>query len=99
MIDLSFLAESSAPNQWFQVPGAVLLLTAFGLIIFKYVSAESPIYTGLNCAGGSLLAYEAWRTEQLGFLLLEGTWALIATVGLLRWVVQSWGNRSPRAES
>ena len=73
-------------NQWLQVPGALLLLVAFALLVMNRVPAQSPIYTGLNCIGGSLLGYEAWRTEQFGFLLLEGTWALIALFGLSRWV-------------
>ena len=91
----------AVPNQWLQVPGALMLLAAFALLIFKRVSPYSPVYTGFNLLGGATLAYEAWRTDQLGFLLLEGTWAAIAAFGFGGWLLSILGrtHTSERRES
>ena len=72
------------PSQWVQIPGALLLLLAFALLMTQTLSSRSRIYMGLNLCGGGLLAFEAWRTYQYGFFLLEGTWAFIAAWALLR---------------
>ena len=81
------------PSQWLQIPGALLLLLAFALLMTQTLSSRSRIYMVLNLCGGGLLAFEAWRTYQYGFFLLEGTWALIAACALLRITL----NRSPES--
>jgi hypothetical protein len=38
----------------------------------------------LNVVGAGVLALDAWRERQWGFLLLEAVWALVAAFGLAR---------------
>ena len=71
-------------NQWIQIPGAVLILAAYVLLQGGWWSAGSRRFAVTNMVGAGLLAFEAGRTQQWGFLLLEGTWAVVSFVSFLR---------------
>jgi hypothetical protein len=34
--------------------------------------------------GSAVLAVDAWREEQVGFLILEGVWAIVSAWGLVQ---------------
>jgi hypothetical protein len=55
-------------------------------------SADCTLW--LNLAGSLVLAVDAFREEQLGFLLLEGVWALISAWGI---VAKATGREAPGA--
>ncbi len=64
--------------------GACLVLLAYALQRFNRISAESALYLTFNFIGGALLCWAAISTGQIGFILLEGAWALISLLGLWR---------------
>ncbi len=64
--------------------GAVLVLAAYAAQRFRRISAEGAPYLTLNFVGGALLCWAAVHSRQLGFIVLEGVWALISLIGLLR---------------
>jgi hypothetical protein len=66
-----------------QVVGALLILAAYALAQFGVLNQRSYWYIGLNLVGATALAILAWHEEQLGFLLLEGVWALVSAVALV----------------
>ncbi|MFQ5654171.1 MAG: hypothetical protein ACE5GW_05530 [Planctomycetota bacterium] len=74
----------SPPDVRLQVFGAVVILLAYLLLQMNVLAARSRVFLLLNLGGAAVLAWEAWRTDQAGFLLLEGTWALVSGVSLLR---------------
>ena len=45
---------------------------------------NSRLYLVLNLLGSAILAVLAWYEEQLGFLLLEGVWALVSAWSLVQ---------------
>ncbi len=73
-----------SPNQLLQICGALLILLAYVLLQTGVMKARSLSFGLLNLIGASLLAWEAWRTRQYGFLILEGTWAVVSGLALLR---------------
>jgi hypothetical protein len=91
-------AAVAPPNQALQLVGAALILGAFLLLQLRIAAPDRPNYLALNLAGAGLLAYEAARTGQIGFLVLEGVWALISAAALVRVLIKKRGSgrTSPR---
>ena len=73
-----------AIDQVVQVGGALLILAAFILAQMGRLEGDSITYLGLNLAGSTILAVDAWIGAEWGFLLLEGVWAIVSAVGLAR---------------
>lgn len=70
--------------QLFQIAGALLILAAFTLAQLRRLDPHSATYLALNLVGSAILAVLAAIDYQWGFLLLEGVWAAVSGVGLLR---------------
>ena len=64
--------------------GVALLLVAYFLNLFKILGQESKIYGLLNVAGAGLACYASLLIGFLPFVVLEGIWAVVALVGMLR---------------
>jgi hypothetical protein len=71
-------------DQAVQIIGAVLILTAFVLAQQRRMTTDSVIYLALNAVGAGLLAVVAVLDRDIGFTLLETTWAVVSTAGLVR---------------
>jgi hypothetical protein len=71
-------------DQLVSLVGAALILAAYVALQRGRLPRESRAYNALNLAGSLLLTYAAVRDWNLGFILLEGTWALLSLPGTLR---------------
>jgi hypothetical protein len=69
---------------WIGSLGVALLLLAFLLNLLGRVRRESRAYAGLNAVGGGLACAASWLIGYPPFVVLEGTWAAVALVALLR---------------
>ncbi|MBV6404413.1 MAG: hypothetical protein IT228_15475 [Flavobacteriales bacterium] len=67
-----------------QLTGAALLLVAYILSQTGRLRNDRPPYLLMNFAGALLLTVDAVRAMQWGFILLEGTWALVTVPALWR---------------
>lgn len=65
-----------------QIIGSLLILVPFGLAQLGRLGLRSRWYLALNFAGSATLACDAAVSSQWGFLLLEGTWAIVSLAGL-----------------
>lgn len=65
-----------------QIVGAVLILIAFIGLQVKRLEPTSYPYLIFNAVGSALLALLAAIGSQWGFLLLEGSWAVVSVAGL-----------------
>jgi hypothetical protein len=71
-------------DQVIQVFGSLLILAAFVAAQRGWLATDARLYLVLNFVGAAILAVLAAHERQLGFLLLEFCWALVAGYSLLR---------------
>lgn len=71
-------------NQLVSILGSLLILGAYFALQRGMLRAEQRRYSVINFIGAALLAYVAVMERQVGFILLEGTWALLSIPGMLR---------------
>lgn len=66
-----------------EIVGAIMILGAFALAQFRVLNVQSYPYLLLNVIGSGILAIIAALSQQWGFLLLEGGWALVSLWGCI----------------
>lgn len=64
--------------------GVSLILLAFFLNTFKYISDNGKLYFILNIIGGAFACYGSVLLNSLPFIILEGTWSIVALIGLIK---------------
>jgi hypothetical protein len=71
-------------DQVIQIIGAVMILVAYAAAQTGRWSTDAPIYLWLNLFGSAILAVLAAMSQNWGFLLLEGVWAIVTAHSLLK---------------
>lgn len=64
--------------QVIQIIGALIILAAFAGSQLGELPTDSRLYLLLNLVGSTVLAILAVVEGQLGFVLLEGVWAIVS---------------------
>jgi hypothetical protein len=67
-----------------QLAGSIAILVPFVLVQLKRIAPAGRLYLLANLVGSGVLAVDAAVEAQWGFLLLEGVWAVVSGVGLIR---------------
>ena len=70
--------------QLVSVLGSLLVLVAYVASQFGYLSAKGLAYAFANIVGSGILAVVATLEAQWGFLLLEGAWASVSLVAVVK---------------
>lgn len=65
------------------ISGALLILFAYVAHQLHKMSIDTITYQVLNLVGGSCLTVTACVTRQYGFILMEGSWAVVSAFGLI----------------
>ena len=74
--------------------GVALLLLAFFLNLLRRLRADGFVYLALNLFGAGLACYSSYLIDFMPFVVLEGTWAIVAAVALARMLLTA---REPAA--
>ncbi|MGH7470053.1 MAG: CBU_0592 family membrane protein [Longimicrobiales bacterium] len=64
--------------------GVILLLIAFLLNLLKLLNSDGWTYLALNFVGAAVAGYSSYMIRFMPFLVLEGTWAAVALMGMMR---------------
>ena len=70
--------------QVISILGALAILIAYAANQFGWTDASNLRYQLANLLGSGILTVVAVIEVQLGFILLEGTWALISLWGIVQ---------------
>ena len=76
--------DISIARQVASFAGALLILIAYAGQQMNWMDARKPAYNILNAIGSAVLAYIAFRPFQIGFVVLEASWAVISVYALFR---------------
>ena len=71
-------------SQVASVVGAVLILAAYVALQRGWMRREERRFNAINLVGSSLLTYSAVVDRNLGFIIVEGCWALLSLPGTIR---------------
>lgn len=63
--------------------GVSMILVGFSLNLFGLMERRSYKYVLLNLVGGALACTASILIEFFPFIILEGTWTVVAIVGLI----------------
>ena len=64
--------------------GVALLLIAFFLSLFKFISQENRGYIILNISGAALSCYASVLIHFMPFVMLEAIWCLVALAAFVK---------------
>lgn len=71
-------------HQIISVIGAVLILTAYAALQANRLDQKGRTFCLMNFFGSALLTWIAIVDQRVGFIVLEGAWALLSLVPLVR---------------
>jgi hypothetical protein len=66
--------------------GVAILLLAFVLNLLKIINTESLFYPLLNFIGAAIACFASWLIPYFPFVILEGVWAVVSLVSLVRFL-------------
>ena len=64
--------------------GVIILLIAFMLNLYKRLPVASKLYSLMNFIGAGICCYASWMVRFYPFIVLEGVWAFVALISLLK---------------
>ncbi len=64
--------------------GVLIILIAYFLNNFSIIKQNGNLYFFLNIIGASIACYTSYLINYIPFVILEGSWALISVIGLIK---------------
>ena len=70
--------------QVISILGALAILGAYAANLLGWLTPANLSYSVANLIGSGILTFIAIVDQQLGFILLEGVWALVSLWGMVQ---------------
>lgn len=64
--------------------GVGLILLAYGMNIFSWITKDGRLFFCMNILGAGLACYAAVLIKYVPFILLEGVWCMVSVAGLIQ---------------
>jgi len=64
--------------------GVGIILIAYFLNMFSLIPNNGRLFYLLNIIGASIACFASYLINYIPFVILEGTWALVSVVGLVK---------------
>jgi hypothetical protein len=71
-------------TQAMSLVGAFMVLGAYFALQRGWLAGEDRMFNLLNFVGAGMLTWVAIEDRRIGFILLEGAWALLSLPGVIR---------------
>lgn len=71
-------------NDWIGSIGVGLILLAYFMSSFSFLSGKSKLFFLLNTVGAGLACYASYLISYWPFIILEGTWMLVSLIALVK---------------
>ncbi len=68
--------------------GVGLILLAYFLNTFSFITKEGKLFFVINIVGAGLACYASVLINYLPFIILEGVWTLVSVAGLINCVIK-----------
>jgi predicted membrane protein len=73
-------------HQWLGIVGTIFILGAYFLLQMDRISSRDLSYSVMNAIGASFLVVSLLFDFNLSALIVEGFWAVISAVGIIRYI-------------
>ena len=74
--------------------GVLIILIAYFLNNFSIIKQNGNLYFFLNIIGASIACYTSYLINYIPFIILEGSWAIISVIGLIKTIKKPQENKS-----
>jgi hypothetical protein len=64
--------------------GVGTILLAYFLNIFSWIKKDGVLFYLMNIVGASIACYTSYLIDYIPFVILEGTWAIVSIMGLVK---------------
>lgn len=64
--------------------GVGIILLAYFLNMFLLISNNGKLFYFMNIIGASIACLASYLINYIPFVILEGTWVLVSTIGLVK---------------
>ena len=68
--------------------GVSLILLAYILNTFSFITKEGKLFFSMNIIGAGLACYASALIQYVPFIVLEGVWCLVSVAGFIKLIVK-----------
>lgn len=71
-------------NDWIGTVGVGIILLAYFLNMFSFITNNGKLFYMLNILGASIACFASYLINYVPFVILEGTWVIVSIIGWIK---------------